>query len=121
MTISQLSEKTGLSSHTLRYYEKIGIIRDIEKDCGKRFYSRQDVLWVEFIVRLKKTGMPLREIKTYARLRYEGDNTISERKLMLINHKARLKNEIKKLRESLSALETKIETYTKMEVKNGQI
>jgi DNA-binding transcriptional MerR regulator len=99
----------------LRYYEKIGLIRDLARKSGRRDYGSRDMVWLEFIQRLKNTNMPLKEIKRYSDLRYAGDKTISERKAMLLSHKERLKHEIKKLQAHLEILEAKIGIYEKME------
>ena len=72
MTISEVAKKLGLTPHTLRYYEKIGLIRDVARRSGKRDYSPADVVWLEFIQRLKATSMPLKEIRQYSQLRYAG-------------------------------------------------
>lgn len=116
MTISEVAKKLGLTPHTLRYYEKIGLIRDVARRSGKRDYSPADVVWLEFIQRLKATNMPLKEIRQYSQLRYAGDATISERKDMLLSHKARLRTEIDKLKTHQQALRVKIQTYEKMEL-----
>ena len=82
---------------------------------GKRNYSPGDIVWLEFIQRLKQTNMPLKEIKRYSELRYAGDATISERKHMLLSHRDRLRSEIDRLNGHLDALLVKIKTYEKME------
>lgn len=80
MDIKTISKITGLSAHTLRYYEKIGLLLNIERDSkGYRDYSEKDVVWIEFIKRLKATNMPLNEIKKFAVLRSKGDSTIQNR------------------------------------------
>lgn len=115
MTISELASQLGLSAHTLRYYEKIGLIRDVDRVGGRRSYSRRDVVWLEFIKRLKNTGMPLKQIQEYSDLRYAGDVTISQRKAMLLSHRQDLEANIAQLQAHLEALDVKIETYNHME------
>lgn len=115
MTISELAKHLDLTPHTLRYYEKIGLIRDVERISGRRSYTRQDLTWMEFIKRLKGTGMPLSAIQKYAELRYEGDPTLSERKAMLISHRHDLEMTIKKLQSHLVALDQKIHVYETLE------
>lgn len=115
MTISELAKQLELSPHTLRYYEKIGLIRDVERVGSRRAYTKQDRLWLEFIKRLKATGMPLKQILRYSELRYAGDATITERKVMLLSHRQELEKNIKKLQSHLVVLDHKIEIYEKME------
>ena len=115
MTIGEVSVKLGMSQDTLRYYEKIGLIRGVARKSGKRDYSPRDVVWLQFIQRLKETSMPLKDIARYSELRYEGDGTIGERKEMLLSHRGRLQAEIGRLQGHLEALRGKIKTYEEME------
>lgn len=121
MNIGEFSEKLGISAHTLRYYEKIGLIQGVRRSGGKRAYSEHDLRWLEFIQRLKATGMPLSQIKLYSDLRYEGDSTITERKEMLRAHKELIEQEAAKLQEHLKILGKKIIIYEEMEKKNEQV
>ena len=73
MTIQEFATLTGLTVHTLRYYEQIGLLDQIQRaPSGHLIYQQQDLLWVAFIKKLKATGMPLREIQLYADLRKQG-------------------------------------------------
>ncbi len=112
MNIKKISKRTELSSHTLRYYEKIGLILNIKRDSkGHRDYSEQDVKWIEFIKRLKATDMPLNDIKIFAELRYEGDRTVDQRLKLLEKHKLRIDAQIKNMRVHQKKIDTKIELY----------
>ena len=83
-TIQQVTERTGLSSHTLRYYEKAGLIHGIERDTNNyRIYSEIDLEWLRFLIRLRDTGMPIRSMQYFVELRYRGDETITERRQIL--------------------------------------
>ncbi|CCN85989.1 MerR family transcriptional regulator [Vibrio nigripulchritudo] len=114
MDIKRFSELVGLSAHTLRYYEKIGLIRDINRNSGgRRCYLKRDIEWVKFIVRLKDTGMSLADIKEYSELQYQGDSTLVARKELLSQHRRYLKAEIEKQQNHLSALNAKIHYYEK--------
>jgi DNA-binding transcriptional MerR regulator len=115
MTISETAKRLGLSPHTLRYYEKIGLIRDVERASGRRVYTDRDLIWLEFVLRLKATGMSLARIKRYADLRYKGDGTVSKRKAMLLSHRQDLESAIDRLTSNLVALDHKIELYEAME------
>ena len=116
MIISQLSSKLQISSHTLRYYEKIGLIRNVKRDeSGNRVYSEEDLNWIEFLLRLKKIKMPIEKIKVYAELRYIGDTTVKDRRIMLQEQKEKLLAQINEIKESVKFLDNKMEIYNKME------
>jgi len=121
MNISEVSIITELTEYTLRYYEKEGLIKNIKRISGIRNYNENDILWIEFIKRLKETGMTLKNIKKYSDLRHLGDSTLSERKLMLIEHKKKVMNNISMLEQHLEHLDTKIEIYIKKETEYEQI
>ncbi len=121
MTISEVAEKMGLTAHTLRYYEKIGLIQGVRRSGGKRVYTEHDLVWLEFIQRLKATGMPLSKIGLYSELRYQGDATISERKEMLLLHRDKILEEAERLKHHLGMLEKKICIYEEMEKKNESL
>lgn len=113
MNIREFSELTGLSPYTLRYYEKIGLLASVPRNAsGHRQYSPMHGEWARFIVRLKKTGMPLAQIIDYAALREQGDETASQRKQLLEHHAAMLEKRIAHDLEHLAALKDKIAYYT---------
>ena len=109
--IGAFSAKTGLGIHTLRYYEKEGLIFAGRDDKGRRLYGEEDIAWIEFIVRLKETGMPLRDIRRYALLRYAGDKTMPERLEMLCAHREFIRGEIRKWEANLANMGRKIKIY----------
>lgn len=111
MTIGEFAEITGISSYTLRYYEKKGLIHVRRHSGGRRDYCESDVEWVKFIQRLKETGMLLRDIRHYSDLRYEGDATMGERMELLIRHRESVVEEQKKWDEYLKNLDGKIAFY----------
>ncbi|MCL1981388.1 MAG: MerR family transcriptional regulator [Proteobacteria bacterium] len=110
-SIGKFSQMMGVSIYTLRYYEKLGLIVPVRRDNGQRRYSENDVTWLQFIKRLKATGMPIKEIQTYAELRSNGDSTMPQRMEMLVIHRTALKEEIAKLQEHLENLDNKIDYY----------
>lgn len=115
ISIGELSRMSGLSSHTLRFYEAEGILKPAERLAnGHRRYHREDVLWLEFVLRLKLTGMPLAEIKQYAALREQGEKTLHPRLSMLKLHRQRLIAKINELSICADVLDEKIRTYGKM-------
>lgn len=120
LTISELSSHCGLSSHTLRFYERSKILQPISRaSSGHRRYCEQDIRWLEFVMRLKSTGMPLAQIKQYAELRSRGDATLQARLRMLEMHQEKLHEEISKLTNSSNALMQKIRLYKQQIKKSG--
>ena len=112
MSVQQFAARTGLSAHTLRYYEKIGLLRHIARDAsGCRVYGPRDPEWVGFILRLKETNMALDDIIRYADLRELGDSTREARQALLVAHAAKLQERLQRDREHLDALQKKIELY----------
>ena len=122
LEISKVSKLTKIKAHTLRYYESIGLIKDIKRNpVGKRIYSEEDLKWLEAIIRLRATGMGINKMKEYARLRHMGDETITERKNIMKEHLISIEHEINTLLEARDYVVKKIEIYNKMEEKiNGK-
>lgn len=112
LSIQQFAVRVGLSAHTLRYYEKIGLLRHVVRDAsGFRVYGPRDLEWIAFILRLKDTGMALEDIIRYADLRERGDSTLTARQALLESHAAKLQERLVRDREHLDALHMKIERY----------
>jgi len=115
ITIGELARLSGLTTHTIRFYESVGVLKPNGRAAnGHRRYHRNDVLWLEFVLRLKLTGMPLAEIKQYADLREQGDTTLQPRLTMLKLHRERLVTKMDELSECANALDDKIRAYRKM-------
>ena len=110
-SIGEFSKVTGLGIHTLRYYEHGSLIIPLRNASNRRRYSEKDIAWIAFIKRLKATGMPIKEIKKYAALRAEGDDTLSERMEMLVQHRKSLNEQIRQLQEHEAKLDEKISFY----------
>ena len=110
MTITDLSEVTGVSKHTLRYYERMGLVPLVERDqsSGHRRYSDGHAQWIAFLRNLRECGMPIREIRKYARLVAKGDETWPARKAMLAAHRARVVSSIETLQEHRAMLDRKL-------------
>ena len=112
LSIQQFAAHTGLSADTLRYYEKIGLLRHVARDAsGFRVYGPRDLEWIGFILRLKDTGMTLGDIIRYADLRELGDTTLAARQALLETHAEKLQERLERDREHLDALQAKIELY----------
>ncbi|WP_278361582.1 MerR family transcriptional regulator [Stutzerimonas kunmingensis] len=112
LSIRQFAARTGLSADTLRYYEKIGLLRQVARDAsGFRVYGPRDLEWIGFILRLKDTGMALDDIIRYADLRECGDTTLAARQALLEQHAAGLHERIQRDHQHLDALQAKIALY----------
>jgi len=119
ISIGELSRLSGLSPHTLRFYEAEGILKPAGRTAnGHRQYHGEDVLWLEFVLRLKLAGMPLAEIKQYAILRSQGEKTLQPRLTMLKLHRERLVAKIDELSTYASVLDNKIRIYRQMIAKS---
>ncbi|WP_196592791.1 MerR family transcriptional regulator [Pectinatus sottacetonis] len=120
MFISQISKITGICESTLRYYEKKKLIRVTRNKNGCRDYSENDIEWILFIKRLKDTGMLLRDIQTYAKLRYQGDATMRARLNLLLKHRHYVLKKQRQWLDYLNNLDAKIKIY-KVKLKKAPI
>jgi len=119
-TIQEAARLTGLSLHTLRYYERVGLIDPILKaDSGHRRYMARDIAWIKFLTRLRATGMPIRCMQEFAELRRKGEGTYQERRLLLEEHKRTIAREVEELLLHLDAIDKKIHAYEEMEKTHG--
>jgi DNA-binding transcriptional MerR regulator len=119
-TIQQISKMTGLTVHTLRYYEKIGLLNEVNRDInGYRQYSESDISWINFLIRLRITGMSVTDMKLFSDLRSQGESTISARRELLEMHQNKVLKEIKELKDNLTEIEKKIDYYKMMEEYRG--
>jgi DNA-binding transcriptional MerR regulator len=99
LTVAQMAAATGVSAHTLRYYERAGLIQPIARNSGnQRRYSESDVEWVQFLLRLRETGMPIARMREYAELRANGTSTLHARLGLLEAHRAGLHDQIPSMR-----------------------
>lgn len=111
-SIGQVSKKFNLSPHTLRYYDKLGLFPKVGKSSsGLRRFSEEDLSWLGIIECLKATGLTLKGIKHYLDLAERGNQTISERKQIMLKQKAQVEQEIKALKQNLQKLNFKIKYY----------
>jgi len=115
MNIKKFSELTNVSAHTIRYYEKIGLLKHIERNAsGHRFFTAADVDWVAFIKRLKDVGMSLDKIQRYAALREKGKSTAELRMQLLQEHVLIVEEKIAVESRHLQKLKEKIDYYHKI-------
>jgi DNA-binding transcriptional MerR regulator len=112
LTIGQVAAATGVSAHTLRYYEQAGLLRPVGRTtAGHGLYSPADLDWLQFVMRLKATGMPIASIKAFSELRAQGESTYGMRREMLAGHRDTVLVRIAELKANLAAIEDKIAWY----------
>lgn len=112
LTVQQVAARTGLSPHTIRYYERIGLIPAVARATnGHRRYSANDIGWIEFLKCLRSTGMPLSEMQRYVALQQMGELTVNDRLALLEAHRDRLQAQIQQLHTFLEKIEEKIRYY----------
>jgi len=116
LTIGQVAELIGVSTHTLRYYEQAGLLRAISRTAaGHRLYAPADLDWLAFVMRLKATGMPIAQMQQFAALRAEGESTFGARRRLLVAHRDAVRVHIAELQASLDAIGDKIAYYETQE------
>ncbi len=112
LSISDVAERTGLTNHTLRYYERAGLLLGVGRNgSGHRRYTAADVDWVVMVTRLRATGMPIRMIHRYAELVRGGEGNEAERLALLEAHRAEVVARIGELEQNLEAVDYKIGLY----------
>ncbi len=112
LTIQQVAEATGLTVYTLRYYERIGLIHPIDRaENSHRRYTEDDIGWINFLMKLRATGMSIGEMQTYAELQRQGDVTLPERVAMLKTLRVRVETHLQELHEHLGLICYKIDLY----------
>ncbi|MYQ89263.1 MULTISPECIES: MerR family transcriptional regulator [unclassified Streptomyces] len=113
MAIAEAARRTGVSVHTLRYYERVGlVITGIERTAGgRRRYHRRDLEWITLCTELRATGMPIKAILQYAPLVADGYRDEEERLALMEAHRAEATAGIAELRENLSLIDHKIDVY----------
>ena len=113
LAISEVAEATGLSTHTLRYYERAGLmLTPVDRaSSSHRRYTAADVGWVEFLTKLRSTGMPIAVVAEYAELVRRGDVTTADRLELLQRHRITVLAQLEEVSKSLTAIDTKIAIY----------
>jgi len=113
LTIQQMAQVSGLSAHTLRYYERAGLMQHVGRDGanGYRYYTQQDASWIEFIKRLRATGMPIRDVQRYTDLLRQGERTAAARMQLLRQHRQHVEEHLREVEQHLATINRKIEYY----------
>lgn len=111
--IGRLARETGRTVHTIRWYEKQGLMPGVTRDAGgRRVYTEQHIGWLLFLDRLRFAGMPVREMRRYATLAAQGKKTLRDRLALLDAHHARTSALVDELQEALRFIERKQAYYT---------
>lgn len=111
-TISEVEARTGLTQHTLRWYERIGLMPHVDRShSGQRRFSDKDLGWLAFVGKLRATGMSVADMVRYAELVREGAHTARERRELLERTRQEVRARITELTDALAVLDHKIDTY----------
>ncbi|MFD7557988.1 MULTISPECIES: MerR family transcriptional regulator [unclassified Streptomyces] len=112
-TISEVEARTGLTQHTLRWYERIGLMPHVDRShSGQRRFSDQDLNWLSFVGKLRATGMSVADMVRYAELVREGDHTFDERRALLERTRSEVRARLTELTDALAVLDYKIGIYS---------
>jgi DNA-binding transcriptional MerR regulator len=118
MKIGDIAGKTGLTAHTIRYYERIGLLPFAPRDgTGQRVYDASILTWIEFLGRLKTTGMSIQEMLRYAGLRAQGAATEKARCDLLTEHRDQVRLKVVELQACLLVLDNKIAGYANTQLR----
>ena len=118
-TVGEMAKRLGVAPSTLRYYDQEGLLPFVERsEGGIRVFKESDHEWLQVIGCLKKTGMQLRDIKTFIEMAMQGDQTIEPRLALITKQKESVKAQIAELEETLRTLEFK-EWYYNTAKENG--
>ena len=113
-SIQIMASRCGMTAHTLRYYERVGLIQPVRRgQGGQRRYSDQDEEWLKFLKSMRATHMSIREMRRYAALREGGNNGVDEQRKILDNHRVFLETQIADLQNAQALLIYRIEQFSK--------
>ncbi|MER5336371.1 MerR family transcriptional regulator [Micromonospora sp. NPDC002717] len=116
LTVGEAAERVGLTTYTLRWYEQEGLVAPVGRDsAGRRRYTERDVDWLFLLTRLRRTGMPVRDMRRYAELARQGDATLAARRALFEAHRSRVLSRMAELEEDLKVLNYKIDNYRRAE------
>jgi DNA-binding transcriptional MerR regulator len=112
LTIADAARASGLSAHTLRYYERAGLLDPVDRNGGgHRRYTDGDLERIRFLTKLRATGMPIREVRRYAELLKAGEGNDRERLALLEGHRERVLRELEETARNLELIDWKINLY----------
>jgi DNA-binding transcriptional MerR regulator len=111
-TIADAARESGVTAHTLRYYERAGLLPSVERNgSGHRRFTDEDIEWVVMVTRLRATGMPIRAIRRYAELVRAGEGNEAERLALLEEHRERVLEQLASIQRNLELVDYKISLY----------
>jgi DNA-binding transcriptional MerR regulator len=112
LTISDAARVSGLTAHTLRYYERAGLLDPVDRAAsGHRRYAEEDLARIQFLAKLRSTGMPIRIVREYADLMRLGDSTHSARMALLEEHRDLVRARLEETARNLDLIDRKIDFY----------
>ncbi len=115
LTVGEAADIVGLTVHTLRWYEQEGLVAPVDRDtAGRRRYGDGDLDWLRLLIRLRGTGMPVRDMRRYAEMVRAGDDTVGDRLQLFVEHRERVLARIDDLQQDLAMLDIKIALYGEM-------
>jgi DNA-binding transcriptional MerR regulator len=113
LSIAEAARRTGVSAHTLRYYERAGlVVTTVDRTAGgRRRYQQQDLHWITLCTKLRATGMPIKTIRRYAQLVSAGPGNEQERLALMESHRADVTARLAEIQENLKIIDHKIHVY----------
>lgn len=115
-SIKTISQKSGLSQYTLRYYEREGLLPYVSRDeHGNRCFDDEDLDLISWICCLRDTGMPIAEIKKFVELSQAGKDTFADRRKLLMEHKLHIEEQIRFYQKYAQKIEHKINYFASLE------
>jgi DNA-binding transcriptional MerR regulator len=112
LTIADAARVSGVSAHTLRYYERAGLLSPVDRsESGHRRYGEDDLALIAFLTKLRSTGMPIRQVREYAELMRGGEATHEERLALLERHREAVRVRLEETARNLDLIEWKIDYY----------
>ncbi len=122
ISIKDAAERLGVSQHTLRYYERAELLLRVQRGSnGHRRYSARDLDWLQFLLRLRSTGMHIADVAEYARLVRIGDATFEDRLALLERHERTVRAQVAEYKEHLKAVRYKVNIYREMLAGNHNV
>lgn len=120
-TIREIADRTGVSAHTLRYYERIGLLDPIERSgSGHRRYDDDDIGRIKFLTLLRQTGMPIRRMQDFVNFTRDGGGTLPQRIELLEQHLADIAAQLQNLKACEVAVRDKLCIYRALQLDSGE-
>jgi DNA-binding transcriptional MerR regulator len=114
-TVGEAAARVGLTTYTLRWYEQEGLVDPIDRDtAGRRRYSERDLRFLDLLIKLRRTGMSVADMRRYTTFVRSGDDTLRQRLDLFRDHRAAVLEQIAQLQRDLEAVNTKIKIYEEL-------